>query len=452
MREKKAFLLLLGVCIAMIVFITRAGIVTVQSRTYQLAFFNTTSQSQSQIFMPPLLNKCELPSEGFRAWKDGVVTTLTPNFARNCPKLTSGDWKEIKRVTRNKKKWKNAVSDSSLFVKMQDCAWVRNYFGNNLYITEVERDFSIAFLFLVHDSPQQALRLLRLLYRPHNSYCIHVDAKSRYTEFFKSIANCLPNVIIPYRSEQVVWGYYTIMEAQIDCLTDLIRLRATQEHKWKYVINLCGKELPLMTNKEIVVRLKKLNGMSSIVARKVSRYDYEISSRNKYMISLDDEKKKIVVNKRIELKKKQPFFNMYKSMSYNALSYQFAYHLVFSRLAQRIHNYFRYCRSSEEHIYATLFMMPGIPGGYDPRVSKDIFEVENVFWMIPNRLKKKNIRCHGEVVHDICIITSADLHHVVARNYPFHNKYFMELDHTVMDCMEERIVSQNQLDYRRECM
>ena len=33
----------------------------------------------------------------------------------------------------------------------------------------------------------------------------------------------------------------------------------------------------------------------------------------------------------------------------------------------------------------------------------------------------------------------------------FHNKYFMERDHTVMDCVEEQLVIRNRLEYMKDC-
>ena len=33
----------------------------------------------------------------------------------------------------------------------------------------------------------------------------------------------------------------------------------------------------------------------------------------------------------------------------------------------------------------------------------------------------------------------------------FHNKYFMEVDHTVMDCMEEQLVIRNKQEYVSDC-
>ena len=73
--------------------------------------------------------------------------------------------------------------------------------------------------------------------------------------------------------------------------------------------------------------------------------------------------------------------------------------------------------------------------------------------------------CHGKRVHWICIVTAGDMKLVAGETSPcglaavrpeeatalFHNKYFMEFDHTVMDCMEERLVWMNRLEYQQDC-
>ena len=33
----------------------------------------------------------------------------------------------------------------------------------------------------------------------------------------------------------------------------------------------------------------------------------------------------------------------------------------------------------------------------------------------------------------------------------FHNKYFMKVDHTVMDCLEEQLVIRNKQEYENDC-
>ena len=390
--------------------------------------------------------KCQVPSGGFRAWDKGVVTSLEPEIPVNCSRVISRDKKEINRVKSAMSGWKNALSDKELMRKMENCSWLRDYFSDNLYNSKLEKSFPIAFTFVVYDSPQQVLRLLRLLYRPQNSYCIHCDVKSPHKAFFQKIANCFENVINPSKVENVVWGYYTIMEAQMDCMTDLLKLRAKQEHKWKYVINLCGKELPLRTNREIVTRLMKLNGSSSIFAYKAGRF----SDRIRHKVGLNKKGNKIAISRHVNLG--NPPFNdtqLYKSSSYNAISLELANYLIFNENASKIHNFFKNCKSSEEHFYATVYMMPGVPGGYNPRIPRNrYFSVSGAFWT-----RKRKYHCRGMVRHTVCIVAAGDLSNVVkGGTYLFHNKYFMKVDHTVMKCMEERIVARNKLEYRKDCV
>ena len=51
------------------------------------------------------------------------------------------------------------------------------------------------------------------------------------------------------------------MDAQLNCMQDLMRFKPS---RWRYAINLCGRELPLKTNREIVQSLIKLNGSSAM--------------------------------------------------------------------------------------------------------------------------------------------------------------------------------------------
>ena len=64
----------------------------------------------------------------------------------------------------------------------------------------------------------------------------------------------------------------------------------------------------------------------------------------------------------------------------------------------------------------------------------------------------------GFIVHGICIMTSTDLPNVQIKvdvndlSGPlFHNKYFMERDHTVMDCVEKQLVIRNRLEFENDC-
>jgi hypothetical protein len=367
----------------------------------------------------------------------------------NCSKLITGDKEEIQRVNETMEAWKSASLDDFKLEKVRNCSWLKHYYrSKELYVSEVEKSFPLAFTFVVYESPQQVLRLLRLLYRPQNSYCIHYDAKStdEFKEFFNSVANCLENVIIASRQERVVWGHYSVLGAQMNCMKDLLDVRTAQQHKWKYLLNLCGKELPLITNREMVSRLMRLNGSSSVKAYKTPP-KFEV--RIKYSVGLNENMTKTFTN-RSKLLGDPPFpiDQFYKSQTFVALSYQFARFLHTNSTAIKIHWFFKNCANPEEHFYATMFMLPGVPGGYNAKTSDNYFNLESVFWI----RDRGNVTCHGKVVHNVCIVGVGDLPKLVemAGGHFFHNKYFVEYDPVVMSCMEERIVQKNKLEYQQD--
>ena len=82
-------------------------------------------------------------------------------------------------------------------------------------------------------------RLLRAVYRPHNVYCIHVNARSEQ-HFYKavdSIAACFPNVFIPSKRIEIQPSTFTVLESELVCMEELYKHETT----WKYFINLHGK-------------------------------------------------------------------------------------------------------------------------------------------------------------------------------------------------------------------
>ena len=383
-------------------------------------------------------SSCWLPPSGYKAWGAGVVTTLLPKVERNCTKLFAGDEPETRRVKEDLETWEDETSEEDLLYKMRDCMWLQEYFTENLYVTKLEKSFPIAYNFLVHNSAQQVLRLLRFLYKPHNAYCLHPDSKS--SEVYKSIVRtltlCFDNIIVPEELISVRWGHHSIMDAQMSCMKELLLWREKQpEHlKWRYVINLCGKELPIVTTHDIVAKLTKLNGSSSFPVSKV------------------DKNAKISLAR---LRRKTIPFNLtyYKSATYGAISYKFAQFLHTNETAIKVYEFFRGCDMPEEHFYATLYMMPGIPGGYDPKLDDLYFTIDMYMWMYTKAQKAK---CGGKVVHSICIVSVPDLPEILNRSKDgklaiFSNKYFMEMDHVVMDCMEERLVARNRLEYKQDC-
>jgi len=103
---------------------------------------------------------------------------------------------------------------------------------------------------------------LRLIYRPHNLYCIHADAKSSASvrRAIRAIASCFSNVFVASKSIDVHWAEFSLLEAELICLRELFE---RPEH-WYYYVNLVGREFPLRTNKELVKILKAYNGSNDV--------------------------------------------------------------------------------------------------------------------------------------------------------------------------------------------
>ena len=392
-------------------------------------------QTESDVYPPKDagVSSCEVPVGGYKAWNDGVVTSLRPVLHRNCSKLLEGDSKEAERIKNESKKWSNALSDEAFLKRASSCSWLKEELTNHLYNSQLERQFPLAYAFIVHNSPQQVFRLLKVLYRPQNTYCFHYDTKStkQFKSLFDTMAKCFNNVIVASKIENVKWGQHTFLDAQVNCLYDLAKHRKPQPEtvQWKYVINLCGKELPLTTGNEIVSRLMQLNGSSSIAPA---------PNTNKQ-----------------RLKGKKVPFNLptFKNSAYNALSFAFVDYLLNNKTAQTVLEFFRGVSMPEEHFYSTLYKQPGIPGGFNPNIpQKNYFRVERAVWCFK---KECPSLCQGKWVHCVCIVGAGDLPNMLdyqkKAGYLFHNKYFMEMDHTVMDCVEEMLVARNKQEFANEC-
>ena len=148
----------------------------------------------------------------------------------------------------------------------------------------------------------------------------------------------------------VHWGEKTLLIAQMSCLSDLVSYREGQreEKRWQYVINLCGKELPLMSTRMMVEKLISMNQTSMIRSWHIPANEHTMQRLNGKTLPYN--------------------LTYYKSMTYTALSASFVYFLLRNTTAIMIYNFFLDTGIPEEHFYATMFRMPGVPGGYDPQL------------------------------------------------------------------------------------
>lgn len=107
---------------------------------------------------------------------------------------------------------------------------------------------NIAYFILVHRLPNQFKRLFRSIYDSENHYLIHIDKKAsdglkdEIELFLKPFANTYI-----MQSENVVWGGYSMVQAELDGMKYLLDIDA----QWHYFINLSGQDYPLKSQKII---------------------------------------------------------------------------------------------------------------------------------------------------------------------------------------------------------
>lgn len=289
----------------------------------------------------------------YRSWKKGIVTLLEPEVSKNCSALFQGNQEEIHRVAEVNKRWDHSRYNKkfSEWIDSEDCQKIKIEFEENFYISGEEWSFPLAFAMNVHSNPQQIIRLLRVIYRPHNLYCIHYDQKTSdaVKKVFNTLAKCLKNVIIPKKIVRVVYGCYPILEAQLSCMSDLFEARSV--FPWKYLTTICGKEVPLSTNREIVNMLSKLNGIPSL-------YEHTYRSGElSHRIST-----KWLIKSNVCVRTNEPYSNtvphgleIRKSMAYFSLTPEFTDYILHSKIATDLYKYLHFSANTEESFYGTLF-------------------------------------------------------------------------------------------------
>ena len=377
-----------------------------------------------------------------KSWNTCMLTRYWPEVSARCDLLWNGDSKEVKRVKRRLGLWRNSVSDKQFLKKLRNCTYVQDLLNDNFYTSQVEIEFPIAFLFVIHQNPQQTVRLLRVLYRPQNAYCIHIDAKAKpdVIEAFRSMTQCVPNVLVPRKLISVYWGLgESLLEAQMSCLEALRSAR--ESWKWKYAINLAGTELPMVTNRDMVERLIALNGTMFIFT------DNFPESMRKYRFSkkyLPDPN----TGKRRESKETfgEPPYGMeiYKASTFCIMSFAFVDFLFTHPKANALRKYLEGAICAEEHFFISLYHLPEAPVGNAPFHQHSVYQM----WTFT---KESQQRCNGPMQHDMCIVGVGTMKSIRSMGVFFVNKYSENKDHVIMDCTERRIVEKNKMEYSKDC-
>nr|XP_001087111.1 N-acetyllactosaminide beta-1,6-N-acetylglucosaminyl-transferase isoform X3 [Macaca mulatta] len=322
--------------------------------------------------------------------------------------------------------WKNKL----MIHEKSSC---KEYLTHSHYITaplsKEEDDFPLAYIMVIHHHFDTFARLFRAIYMPQNIYCIHVDEKAT-TEFkdaVEQLLSCFPNAFLASKMEPVVYGGISRLQADLNCIKDLSAL----EVSWKYVINTCGQDFPLKTNKEIVQYLKGFKGKN--ITPGVLPPAHAIG-RTKYVHQEHLGKELSYVIRTTALKPPPPHnLTIYFGSAYVALSREFANFVLHDPRAVALLQWSKDTFSPDEHFWVTLNRIPGVPGSM-PNASWT-GNLRAIKW---SDMEDSHGGCHGHYVHGICIYGNGDLKWLVNSPSLFANKFELNTYPLTVECLELR--------------
>ncbi|XP_008829849.1 N-acetyllactosaminide beta-1,6-N-acetylglucosaminyl-transferase [Nannospalax galili] len=309
-----------------------------------------------------------------------------------------------------------------------------NYLNQSHYITsplsQEEVAFPLAYVMVVHKDFSTFERLFRATYMPQNVYCVHVDEKAsaEFKNLVLQLLKCFPNAFLASQRESVVYAGFSRLQADLNCMKDLV----TSKVPWKYVLNTCGQDFPLKTNKDIVLYLKGFKGKNitpgvlppahAVVRTKYVHHEYRGLGGP-------------FVKKMNILKSPPPHqMTIYFGTAYVALTRDFVNFILSDKRAIDLLWWSKDTYSPDEHFWVTLNRIPGVPGAM-PNASWT-GNLRAVKWM---DMEDKHGGCHGHYVHGICIYGNGDLKWLINSPSLFANKFELNTYPLTVECLELRL-------------
>jgi hypothetical protein len=116
----------------------------------------------------------------------------------------------------------------------------------------------IAYLIMIHDRAEQALRLLRAIYSPEHTYVLHVDrrASKDVLRAIDAALDDLPNAVRIRAGYGTYYGW-GIVDVQLRGMSCALETRG-----WEFFVNLSGQDYPLRSQEEIAAELHPYIGKS----------------------------------------------------------------------------------------------------------------------------------------------------------------------------------------------
>uniref|UniRef100_A0A8C5SBG9 Beta-1,3-galactosyl-O-glycosyl-glycoprotein beta-1,6-N-acetylglucosaminyltransferase 3 n=1 Tax=Laticauda laticaudata TaxID=8630 RepID=A0A8C5SBG9_LATLA len=364
---------------------------------------------------------------------------LSPVENISCSGISRGDIKAMQDALMSKMQWKSKrlALDEMFYLNLtKDCRTFkerRRFIG--FHLSEEEENFPIAYSMVIHEKIEMFERLLRSIFAPQNVYCVHVDSKSPelFQKAVRGIASCFDNVFLASKQESVVYASWSRVQADLNCMKDLLQSKV----RWKYLLNTCGTDFPIKTNREIVRSLKLLNGKNNMESEKPSSHK---RNRWKYHHEVTND----IVQTKVTKSPPPQRSPMFTGNAYIVVTREFVQHLFKDLTARRLIEWCKDTYSPDEHLWATLHRMPEMPGSVPFNDKFDLTDMNAIARVVKWAYSEGDVskgapysQCTGVYRRAVCVYGFGDLHWLLSQHHLFANKFDPSVDEYVIQCLEE---------------
>ncbi|XP_023692328.1 beta-1,3-galactosyl-O-glycosyl-glycoprotein beta-1,6-N-acetylglucosaminyltransferase 4-like [Paramormyrops kingsleyae] len=331
------------------------------------------------------------------------------------------------------------LEDDDIVNLTSDCQSYKELRGHmHKPLSDEEKEFPLAYSLVLHKRASMVERMLSAIYMPHNIYCLHYDQKSSKTFIaaMENIARCFPNVFIASRLESVEYAHITRLKADLNCLSDLLGSVVP----WRYVINLCGQDFPLRSNFELVAELKKLQGANMLESTRPSKQKRQRFEFQHVLQDIEFDYKRIPV-KTAQTKAPPPHsIKVFVGSAYFILSHEFVNYIYDSQLMHDFLSWSADTYSPDEHFWATLVRVPGVPGEI-PRSEPDVTDLMSKTRLVKWVYLEGSLYppCTGSHMRAVCIYGAAEFRWLLTYGHWFANKFDSKVDPVIVQCLEEKL-------------
>ncbi|XP_063309864.1 beta-1,3-galactosyl-O-glycosyl-glycoprotein beta-1,6-N-acetylglucosaminyltransferase 4 [Pelobates fuscus] len=371
------------------------------------------------------------------------LVTNPPSTNINCTQIYEQEPSEIGKSLELRRKVIYDLKDEDVASLTKNCdAYKKLRKYDSRPISFDEKNFPIAYSIVVHKEAINVERLLHTIYNPVNVYCIHYDKKSSlaFKNAITNLASCFPNVFIASKLETVTYAHISRLQADLNCLSDLLNSTI----KWNYVINLCGQDMPLKSNFELVSELKKLNGRNMLESSRPSEFKKERYTYHHEVKKLANSGNMEMPEKTLTIKDPPPWnIEMFVGSAYFVLSRPFISYILDIHFLKDFLTWSEDTYSPDEHFWATLVRVPGVPGEIS-RSSEDVTDLQSKTRLVKWSYLEESLYppCTGIHIRSVCIYGAAELRWLLRSGHWFGNKFDPKVDPVLIKCLIEKLVEQ----------